>query len=304
MVNTTGRVELTAEPLPAAPGNGTLVPVNGTVVPLGASPNSLPAPINSAKPFTFASPRRRQIAPAVAQPQPIAQPQPQASGEPNIPQGNATATLRPAAPAPPLPVAPPVVPSAIPNPPPLPGAPMPPAPGSPSDPPPATPDPPPDDGIVTAARIDFPLNADAVRSMMRINPGQGNANPAAALSDPQLLSTIKFTIGRRPTGAEPNAPFTAMPLLGPAGATPNGGNAGAAAGVHNIQLIDGRLVFEGVTQLDGEYVILVPMDAGKNAQVVAANAGLILESSGAEIRTKAGAFMGFMVFAVWFVVLL
>lgn len=162
----------------------------------------------------------------------------------------------------------------------------------------------PGNGIVTAAMIEFPLNVDAVRAMMRTNPGQGNANPAAALSDPQLLSTLKFTIGRRPTGAEPNSPFTAMPMAGPAGATPNGGNAGAAAGAQNIQLINGRLVFEGVTQLDGEYVVLVPTDAGKTAQVNAAKAGLIKESSGVEIRTRVGAAMGALAVAVWFMFLL
>jgi hypothetical protein len=100
-VNTTGRVELMPAPLPPAPLNGTIVPPNGTVVPLSAPPNppaALPAPINSALPFIFASPRRRQMAPG-AQPQPIAQPQPMAPGSPDLPQGNPTATLRPAAPS-------------------------------------------------------------------------------------------------------------------------------------------------------------------------------------------------------------
>jgi hypothetical protein len=303
VVNTTGRVELMPPPLPAAPPNG-------TVAPLGAPPNppaALPAPINSASPFTFVSPRRRQMAPD-AQPQPIAQPQPMASGSPDLPQPtNPSATLRPAAPGVPAPPAPPppAAPSSsgMPAPPP-PGAPVPPAPGSPGNPPPDMPEVVPGNGIVTAAMIDFPLNVEAVRAMMRTNPGQGNANPAAALSDPQLLSQIKFTVGRRPTGAEPNAPFTPMPMAGPVGATPNGGNAGAAAGAQNIQLINGKLVFEGVTQLDGEYVILVPMDAGKAAQVNAAKAGLIKENSGVEMRTRAGAAMGALAVAVWFLFLL
>lgn len=301
VVNTTGRVELTAPPIPAVPANGTLVPVNGTltpvngtltsanatVVPLGPPLNALPAPVNSAKPFTFASPRRRQLAPAAAAPQPIAQPQPNAPGSPNLPAGNPTATLKPAAPAPPPPAAPPVAP----NPPAIPGVP-----GSPPAPAPPT-APPEGDGIVTAAMIDFPLNLDAVRQLMRTNPGQNNANPAAALSDPQLLSTLRFTVGRRPTGAEPNSPFDVVPTAAGPGLTPNTGNTGAAADAQSLQLVNGRLVFQGVTQLDGEYVILVPMDSAMTAKIVAAKAGLIKESSGS--RARAGTAMGALAVAVW-----
>lgn len=310
VVNTTGRVELTAPPIPAVPANGTLVPVNGTltpvngtltpangtVVPLSPPLNALPAPVNSAKPFTFASPRRRQLAPAAAAPQPIAQPQPKASGSPDLPAGNPTATLKPAAPAPPLPAAPPVAP----NPPAIPGAPVPPVPGSPPVPAPPT-APPKGDGIVTAAMIDFPLNLDAVRQLMRTNPGQGNANPAAALSDPQLLSTLRFTVGRRSTGAEPNSPFAVVPMAAGPGLTPNTGNTGAAADAQSLQLVNGRLVFEGVTQLDGEYVILVPMDSATTAKIVAAKAGLIKESSGS--RARASTAMGALAVAVWFMFL-
>ncbi|TLD27992.1 paired amphipathic helix protein sin3a protein [Venturia nashicola] len=312
VVNTTGRVELTPPPIPTVPENGTVVPAsnpaNGTTVPLDSPPNALPAPANPAKPFTFASPRRRQLAPAAA-PQPVAQPQPKDLGSPDLPQGNPAATSTPAAPDPDP--APPVNPPAIPGPPvpPIPGPPVapPPIPAPPvPDPPAPAPAPPvaPPAGIVTAARIDFPLNLDAVRQVMRINPGQGDADPAAALSDPQLLSTFRFTVGRRPTGAEPNSPFDVVPMSTGPGLTPNTGNTGATGDAQSLQLIDGRLVFEGVTQLDGEYVILVPMDPATTAKVAAAKAGLIRANSATEIKPRTGVAMGTLAVATCFMFLL
>lgn len=162
---------------------------------------------------------------------------------------------------------------------------------------------------MTSARIDFPLNLDAVRQAMRANPGQGNDNSAAALSDPQLLSTLRFTIGRRPTGAAANAPFAVVPMAAGPGLTPDDGNTGAAGDAQSLQVIDGRLSFEGVSQLDGEYVILVPMDSALSAKIQAAKAGLITQSSvtqssGVEIKARAGAAMGALAVTVCFMFLL
>jgi hypothetical protein len=126
----------------------------------------------------------------------------------------------------------------------------------------------------------------------------GNQNPATALSDPQILSSLKFTIGRRPTGADANAPFNPMPM---AGTSPNNGNAGAAgAAGQEVQLINGRLIFDGATQLDGEYVILVPM-SGVKAAAAKAGAGLIKENSApADGRARAGSALVVLAAAVWF----
>lgn len=314
VVNTTGRVELTPPPIPAVPSNGTLVPIldpaSGSAVPLESPANALPAPADPAKPFTFASPRRRQLAP-VAAPRPITQPQPKASGSPDLPQGATAATLEPVYPAP----APPLSPSAIPEPPippiagpplpPIAGPPVPPIPAPPLPPipaPPVAPPPPaaPKKGIETTARIDFPLNLDAVRQVMRATPGQGNANPDAALSDPQLLSTLRFTVGRRPTGAEPNSPFSVVPMAAGPGLTPNTGNVGASGDTQSLQLINGRLVFDNVMQLDGEYVILIPMESAMTARIAAAKAGLIRKNSGVENKPRAGVAIGALAAAVGF----
>ncbi|RDI83315.1 hypothetical protein Vi05172_g6626 [Venturia inaequalis] len=304
VVNTTGQVELTPPSIPAGPTNGTLVPTprptNTTVVSI-EPPNSLPAPANPAKPFTFGTSRRRQLA----------QLQQKASGSSDLRQAP-TAPLKPDAPAPAPPLSPSVVPEfpvppipgppipPIPGPPvpPIPGPPVPPIPGPPVPPipgPPVAPPPPPappKQGIITTARIDFPLNLDTVRQAMR-------GTPAASLSELQLLSTIRFTVGRRATGAEPNSPFAVVPLAVGPGITPNTGN-DASGDAQSLQLIDGRLVFEGVTQLDGEYVILIPMESAMKARIVAAKAGLIKANSGVEKKARVGAAMGVFAVAVWF----
>jgi hypothetical protein len=83
--------------------------------------------------------------------------------------------------------------------------------------------------------------------------GMGNINP----QDPSSLSNLKFTVGRRDLNAAANDRFTPMPMMASAN-----GNAGNANNGMSLQLVNGRLQFEGVTRLDGEYVILVPTQQG------------------------------------------
>ncbi|QDS76059.1 hypothetical protein FKW77_005696 [Venturia effusa] len=295
VVNTTGRVELTPAPIPPAPANGTSIslnvtstPANGNTITLSAPPNAPPAPVDPAKPFTFANSRRRQLSPAAA-PQPIPA-DPQASGSPDLPATNPGAKPKPAAPAPP----------AIAN------SPAPPFPDSPSAPvPPASS--PSGGGIVIAARIEFPLNMNNVRQVMRNNSGSGTANPitGAALSDSEILSTLKFTIGRRPIDAKQNSPFTVVPMAAGGGLTPDTGGTDAGTGdAQSLQIINGRLVFEGVTQLDGEYVILIPLDSATTAKMVAAKAGLIKQTSGAQVNARVGAAIGTLAMGLWFLFML
>jgi hypothetical protein len=83
--------------------------------------------------------------------------------------------------------------------------------------------------------------------------GMGNINP----QDPSSMANLKFTIGRRALNAAANDRFEPAPLMASAN-----GNAGNANNGMALQLMNGRLQFDGVTKLDGEYVILVPMSQG------------------------------------------
>jgi hypothetical protein len=74
--------------------------------------------------------------------------------------------------------------------------------------------------------------------------------------DPSTMAGIKFTIGRRNLGAAANDRFEPAPMM-----ASGNGNVGNAQNMQ-MQLVNGRLQFQGVTRLDGEYVILVPTQQG------------------------------------------
>lgn len=102
------------------------------------------------------------------------------------------------------------------------------------------------------------VNMARLANLMTTN-GQGNMNP-------QVMANLQFTIGTRPQGSAD--PFKAMPMMadgagGVAEGNPNNGNGNA---MMQLQLVDGRLQFANVKRLDGEYVILIPMQgaAGQN----------------------------------------
>jgi hypothetical protein len=88
---------------------------------------------------------------------------------------------------------------------------------------------------------------------MMMTKGMGNINP----QDPNSLANIKFTIGMRALNAAANDRFEPAPLMASAN-----GNAGNANNGMALQLVNGRLQFNGVTNLAGEYVILVPTQQG------------------------------------------
>jgi len=90
-----------------------------------------------------------------------------------------------------------------------------------------------------------------LQSMMTAK-GMGNINP----QDPSTMSGLKLTIGRRSNDGAANDRFEPMPLM-----AAGNGNAGNANNMQ-MQLVDGRLQFQGITKLDGEYVILIPMAPG------------------------------------------
>lgn len=95
-----------------------------------------------------------------------------------------------------------------------------------------------------------PKTVNMARLASMLGPNAANMNPQI----PSTMSSLKFTIGRRTFGA--NESFTAMPMT-----ASGNGNVGAAGGMQ-VQLVNGRLQFQGVTTLDGEYVILIPMADG------------------------------------------
>jgi len=82
--------------------------------------------------------------------------------------------------------------------------------------------------------------------------GMGNINP----QDPSTMGNLKLTIGRRAADGAPNAPFVPMPMM-----ASGNGNAGNANNMQ-LQLVNDRLVLQGVTRLDAEYVILIPTAEG------------------------------------------
>jgi hypothetical protein len=100
------------------------------------------------------------------------------------------------------------------------------------------------------------------------NQGNGLLAASPALLGAEMLRTISFQIGRRNVGADQDQ-FT---LITQPGANGGNGNANAPNGGNQLSINAGRLAFNGIQQLDGEYLILVPMDSNGAVKVGPAQA--------------------------------
>jgi hypothetical protein len=89
------------------------------------------------------------------------------------------------------------------------------------------------------------------------NQGNGLLAASPALLDAEMLRSISFQIGRRNVGAEQDQ-FT---LITQPGANGGNGNANSPNGGNQLSINAGRLAYNGIQQLDGEYVLLVPTDS-------------------------------------------
>jgi hypothetical protein len=130
------------------------------------------------------------------------------------------------------------------------------------------------------------------------NAGLNNAQsqPASALGEStadttdDLLRTIRFQLARRDVGAatQPFAPFPG----------PGGPNAAANAVATGLSVVNGKLLLTGAQQLDGEYVILVPVGMQADGQPVkkgsSGGAGRIGAGSRGWIAGLGAVFVGLM----------
>jgi hypothetical protein len=111
-------------------------------------------------------------------------------------------------------------------------------------------------GSVKEVTVQFPINrAVLLKILGKLPDTPNNGNGAigespADITDEQLRS-IQFQVARRDVGAD-NARFT------PFSANNGNSNAGGATNGMKLTISNGNLMFSGGTQLDGEYVVLIP----------------------------------------------
>jgi hypothetical protein len=120
-------------------------------------------------------------------------------------------------------------------------------------------------GSVKEVTVQFPINKAVLLKILgklpdTPNNGNGNGQLGESASDitDDMLRSIQFQVARRDVGAD-NQRFT------PFSANAGNANAGGATSGMKLTINNGNLQFSGGTQLDGEYVVLIPAQATTQA---------------------------------------